>query len=404
MGDWWYYVTSMTFGDIAARVKPVDEIHERQDLKNWIQRELSGKRLNEICQYLLKQKQRFFNAIIVAIYEGEPEWFPVKVSDSPTVGPASLDERSRTSLGLLRLSGGEEIFAVDGQHRVEGIKLALKGRRGLAQEEQCIIFVAHKKTRSGRERTRRLFSTLNRYAKPVSKGEIIALSEDDAFAIVTRRMVDEYPHLQYHFVPVTKTTNIPASNKRCVTSIMALYDLVVSIAIPKGSREKKKLMTGPADARRVQEIFEQQCEFWDALRDYVPEIREVIESKPERELASNHRTAEGGHVLFRPTGQVAFGKATRTLMDRGKKLSSAVHELSRTQMELNSPPWLHVLWNPTGRRMIHKNQRLAQNVFLHMAGQECDPTTYGLEEEYRRALDDPGASLSSIPVVQPLSR
>lgn len=43
------------------------------------------------------------------------------------------------------------------------------------------------------QRSRRLFSTLNRYAKPVSMRDIIALDEDDVVAIASRDLIDTHP-------------------------------------------------------------------------------------------------------------------------------------------------------------------------------------------------------------------
>ena len=50
-------------------------------------------------------------------------------------------------------------------------------------DEVSVIFVAHEATSQGLERTRRLFTTLNKTDRPVSKGDIIALDEDDVVAI-----------------------------------------------------------------------------------------------------------------------------------------------------------------------------------------------------------------------------
>lgn len=192
MGDWWYYITIMTFDEVNSWVKNVDDIHERRELKTWIQREISPERLEQISDYLTSQKQHFFNAIVVGIYRGEPEWYPIKVGRNPAMPTLRPSERSEDAFGFLCLSGEEEIFAIDGQHRVEGIKSAIAHKSSLSIDQQCVIFVAHKETDKGRVRTRRLFSTLNKYARPVSKGELVALSEDDTFAIVTRKVIDEY--------------------------------------------------------------------------------------------------------------------------------------------------------------------------------------------------------------------
>lgn len=396
MGDWWYYITAMTFGQINSRVLKVENIHERRELKTWIQRDIRPERLEQISDYLISQKQHFFNSIVVGIYGGEPDWYPITVGRNPAMPSLQLEAGSKHTFGFLCLTGSEEIFPIDGQHRVEGIKKALSHRASLIEDQQCVIFVAHRKTEKGRTRTRRLFSTLNKYAKPVSKGELVALSEDDTFAIVTRKIIDEYKYLNINLVPLTKTANIPGNDNRCITTVLALYDLIQIISLPPRSREKRALEVGPPDKLRVKEIFEATCEFWNHLRRFVPEIRRVMQSAPDNELAKKYRTRKGGHVLFRPVGMKAFGRAVQILVDRGKDSEEAVDLLSRTTLSLNAPPWQGVLWSTVAKRVINKNGKLAYNLFLYMAGQNLDPNDYDLLGEYRRALDTPEVSLSAI--------
>lgn len=396
MGDWWYYITTMTFEEVNVWVKKVDHIHEKQELKTWIQRELRPKRLEEIADYLRSQKQHFFNSIVAGIYRGEPDWYPIQVGKNLALPMLGLPEGSQNAFGFLLLSGDEEIFALDGQHRVEGIRLALAKKPLLAKDQQSVIFVAHQETEKGRERTRRLFSTLNKYARPVSKGELVALSEDDTFAIVVRKIIDEYQYLNIGFVPLTKTANIPSNDSKCITTVLGLYDLIQRISLKPGSRDKRKLEVGPADKRRVQELYDLTCHFWDLLRKSVKEIKEVSDSHPNEQLAAKYRREDGGHLLFRPVGMKAFAQATRTLVDRGMTFPKAVALLSRTSLDLNSCPWSGVLWNSVGKRMINKNSRLAHNLFLYMGRQPCEPDSYNLLSEYKRALDNQDANLHEI--------
>jgi DNA sulfur modification protein DndB len=401
MGDWWYYVTTMTFDEVNSWVKKVDDIHERRELKTWIQRELRPERLAQISEYLRFQKQHFFNAIVVGIYRGEPDWYPIKVGRNLAMPTLQPPKRSRDTFGFLYLSGEEEIFAIDGQHRVEGIRSAIKHKSSLRMDEQCMLFVAHTETDQGRARTRRLFSTLNKYARPVSKGELVALSEDDSFAIVTRRVIDEYGHLNIKFVPLTKTANIPGNNTQCITTVLGLYDLISTISLPARSRERRYLQVGPPHKSRVQEIYTLTCHFWDLLRKRVPEIKEVTGSHPEKELAAKYRKKDGGHLLFRPVGMKAFAQAARTLVDRGNTFDDAVALLSRTTLGLNSCPWAGVLWNAVARKMINKNGKLAHNLFLYMARAPLEPNDYDVLSEYQRALDDSDADLHSVRRIGP---
>ena len=194
LGDWTYFNTVMRFGDVASRIKQAQEIHSHQGLHDMIQREL-GKRVQDIASYLETRPDRFFNAIVVGIYGGSPDWFSVDIEDIDGIYPVNLPDRARESLGILQLSGDEKLFAVDGQHRVEGIKRALVSDPALEDEELAVLFVGHSRTPEGTSRTRRLFTTLNKYARAVTRNEVIALDEDDTFAIITRMVVNQYDGL-----------------------------------------------------------------------------------------------------------------------------------------------------------------------------------------------------------------
>jgi len=392
MGDWVYYATVMSFSDVAKWVTRTDQIHRNERLREWIQRELQEERLDEIAEYILQQSQHFFNAIIVGIHEGDPEWYPVNVGDSAVVGSPNLDDVSKGAMGLLRLKGSEKVFAIDGQHRVEGIIRALKKDPSVGSERLCVLFVAHYSTDQGRERTRRLFSTVNRNAKPVSKGEIIALDEDDAYAVVTRRLVEECEYLTGHRIAFGKQTPIKKSDLSSVTSILGLYDIVQIIHVEQVGATAAKLRT--YTARRPPEselnaIYKQQLNFWGTLKKEVPEIAKVLAANEEDQAAGAYRRGNGGHLLFRPAGQKPFARAVRILMNRGTKLADAIKILVKINLELNDVPWRGVLWDKRGKRMINKNTVLAQNLFLYLVGNEPDPATYPLKDKYRMATGNP---------------
>ena len=372
MGDWQYYATIMTFGEVARWVTRTDQIHSNARLREWIQRELQDQRIEQISNYIRQQPQHFFNALVVGIYDGEPEWFPLSVRDSAVLGAPQLAPAAQGALGLLRLKGDEKVFAIDGQHRVEGIRAAVHAETALENELQTVVFVAHSPTDSGRERTRRLFSTLNRQARPVSKGEIVALDEDDAFAVVTRQLVEKFEPLTRHRVAFGRTTPIAPNEVDAVTSILGLYDLVQAVS-HEGKRSPKELRRfmaiRPAD-QVVKAMYDEQVEFWNALIEHVPEMKVALEASESAKACAPYRHNRGGHVLFRPAGQKAFAKAVRVLVERKSSVGSAVKRLSKVPMGLAKPPWTSVLWDTTSGVMItrSKNVGVASNVFLMSAG------------------------------------
>ncbi len=166
MGIWVYYVTALSFDEVNLYVRSVhDELYKSALLSGMIQKSIAASQ-NRIAHYLETQKERFFNSLILAVYGGQPTWNEIRIEEAS--GKDNID------MGLLTLSGREKIFPVDGQHRVEGIKKALKEDPSLGTEKVPVIFVGHSEDEEGMQRTRRMFRTLNRCAKPVLLRDMIA--------------------------------------------------------------------------------------------------------------------------------------------------------------------------------------------------------------------------------------
>ena len=106
----------------------------------------------------------------------------------------------------MTLTGSEEIFVLDGQHRLLGIRKAVEEDKSIGDDEISLIIVIHKSDL--KQRTRRLFTVLNRYAVSIKPAEKVILEEDDAAAILTRKLVQEYPtFLKDNAVSSTKLFN-----------------------------------------------------------------------------------------------------------------------------------------------------------------------------------------------------
>ncbi len=195
MGDWVYYVTILKMEQVAGMISIAEEIHSTQILKDMIQRQITA-RAGQISRYLINQPQRFFNSIVVGVYGGSPDWYELEIGSNPRFSLDTIPKEYDGVIGFLRFDGSQTLYAIDGQHSVKGIRQALKENKTIGNEEVSALFVAHRNDHEGMERTCRLFTTLNRYEKPVSKSDIVALDEDDIVAIVTRRLVETHPLFQ----------------------------------------------------------------------------------------------------------------------------------------------------------------------------------------------------------------
>jgi DNA sulfur modification protein DndB len=277
---------------------------------------------------------------------------------------------------LLDFPSKHKIFPVDGQHRVEGIKAALLENPDLGTTRISVIFIGHRNTEEGMQRTRRLFSTLNRYAKPVTMDDIIALDEDDLVAITTRNLLEN--HRLFLGKNVTKSNNkaIPNEDKDSFTSIITLYECnleILKIYRFNNTTKSKKNIKSTSEFLKfrpdehILSKFQIYVEdFWNNFIDAF-NLKNYIESKASKKALSYRNNTDGGHLLFRPVGLLPFVKASCIIQKRNKKtFKSILKSLSNIDYSLNKEPWKQVVWNDYEKRMIMGNQPLTRQLFVFL--------------------------------------
>jgi DNA sulfur modification protein DndB len=344
MGDWFYYITILSFREIANRVSLADEIHKDKGLSRMIQRKVSN-RTKDIVEYLNTQDQRFFNSLILGIYGGEPHWQEIDIVENvDDFSEEELDHLNR-SFGVLSLSGDEKIFAIDGQHRSKAIKDYTENSNRLDNEEVTVIFVAHNTSEEGLIRTRRLFSTLNRYAKPVSPSEIIALDEEDNCAIITRNIV-EYFDLLKGKILFNQNRSINPNNKTAFTNIIVLYDIVKMLLINapiygvRVSGEDKKLFT---KKRISEDIIKQKQDFVQGI--FTDLFNKIDVLKEFKVTGVIDRADKKSSLLFKPIGQNILFSVLRISMENGLK-NEAITFFDKNDFSLNNDIWNKVFTDP----------------------------------------------------------
>ena len=396
MGDWRYYITTLPFYEVARRVRLATELINPPNMNEWIQRRVIPKRAGQIADYLLNQEQHFFSSIVVGVYLGEPTWYEIEVEENSIFGTPGLDPRFKYSLGILELDGSEKLYAIDGQHRVAGIREALdrlniqeefEKHDRLANETLSILFVASDIDHpGGLERVRRLFTTLNKSAVRVSEPEIIALDEDDAAAIVTRRLVTEYDGLNrttsadgknsIGLIQLGTRHEIPPTNQYSVTTIVTLYRMIKKIFQNDLKLLASKYEGNRADDEDLNNLYQEIVHVWELLSQNDSAIHNVLGSDPLEKLAAKYRRAKGGHILFRPVGLQSFSGALGVLRMRSIDMERAVKSLCSLPMEISEVPWNHVVWNPNTNRMVTSNKPLTEALFLHMVGEKPRSRAY----------------------------
>jgi DNA sulfur modification protein DndB len=352
IGDWTFYATTMKLSDVASHIKAPDEVHTSKRLSDWIQREAIESHAEAISEYITTNDQRFLGSIIVGVYGGQPDWSPLKIrlSSSPDLTDSQI-RRLESALGVLHLSGEEKLFPVDGQHRVEGIKMAV-GRAApdspIREDSISAVFISHDpSTAEGVARTRRLFTTLNKKAKAVSKAQTIALDEDNGFAIVTRRLIDSHNLFcgDDSRIAFNGTGSLGASEKNAITSVVGLFEIVKDLYGDAGDFDQKRPPENALEAH-----LSRCAGFFDALVRHIPEYQKVFVGKEAE--PGDFRTVTSNHLLFRPIGQRAFARATELMISRGCSIDEAVVKIGRANLNLLSEHWAHILWNPVTEQMM----------------------------------------------------
>jgi len=387
-GDWVFYTCLMPLREIASRVDYARVLHKSSSLSEMIQRELELGRAEEISAYLKTQKQRFFNSLVIAVYGGNPSWHDIGdlSSNLPGLSVEKIPEQALSSFGLLLFTGEEELFALDGQHRLAGIKSAVQDDSGLLEEEASIVLVAHENTRKGIERTRRLFTTLNKTARPVSKGEIIALDEDDVMAIIARRLVESHPFFTMDRVAFVQTNNLPPNDTRHLTTIGNLYDIlgIVFERIKKDRDPHNLRFFRPSDDE-LDDYYKFASRFFKLLGNVFLPLGEFFEAKDASKVVKKYRGQFGGNVMFRPIGLTMMSEVIAKLTEN-RKLKESVKVAATLPLDLASPPYAGTLWDTTKKRMDNQGKALARDLLLFMLDEIPKRKIIELGKRYARAL------------------
>lgn len=397
MGDWEYYVTVMGMGDLVQYVQFAEEVAPNKDLDTMLQRDLSN-RAKEIAAYLSTNEQRFFGSLIVAVLDGQPRFRAI------SFGETLLAEEGR--VGLLQFDGTERYYALDGQHRLAALRTELKREPERYKDDQVsTIIICHNSDKDGLTRARRLFTTVNRYAKKTSPATHTAMSEDDGVALVTRRLIREHPLFNHRVkVSVLKNGKLHLASGNA----MSPADRQYLMAIESFRKCNKDLLP----AHLAQEFAKQQeIPSFDSLEEAFTSIsaswNKIIEAiDPWKELLNPEATvakfrifkSPGGHILVRPVGITAFVGAMSSVIN--SLTIEHIQDVVTKFQHLNEAPWSGVLWNSATSKMtvsVHA-EKLARRLWRYLLGLDEDKDK--LTKDWR-AIVDPGNIASNLRLPDP---
>ena len=400
MGSWNYYVVKMSARELSENVKFAYEIYEDRTLDEAIQRILNERRVKtEIVEYLKNQSNRFFSAIVVAALKGNPMFYPIEITDAPQFSIFRDDHRLNESFGVLRFDGTQEYYALDGQHRLSAIKMLLDRNdsisdgapQGFENDELSVIVVVPSQEDSNEtfmQKYRRLFSNLNRYAKPMDQATNIIMDEDDAFAIITRRLITEHPFFKWagnreresERIKTKKGKNLTTKDPY-FTSIETLYEMNIELLSSSQRRPKGWGPLGEEGAalkaftrfrppeEYIDDLHTELKAYWEALLAEIPDLYKVPTEMRVHELVDKESEDETDHLLFWPIGQQMLAEIARELLNKRlpdpnnptpDTVSTALSGLGQLEWRLHQAPWKYFLLvrNAKGNWAMRNEERI----------------------------------------------
>jgi DNA sulfur modification protein DndB len=347
LGNTEYYETTMKVRDLVHAVRPPREMDNWANfsIEERMQREPDLKRIqSQLAPYIAKNADRFFGSIIVLVHKGQIIFEPM--SDLAKNIPAAYKQNAQR-IGFVTIDGGT-LIVLDGQHRHLALRMVQQGEvigpytSEVGEDEVCVIFIKFENDL----KTRRIFNTVNRYAKQTSRGDNIITSEDDGYAIVGRWLLRETEPLGKPSDIVNWKSNTLTKRSTQLTTISAVYETVKLILRHHGV---EKL---PEQERPTEEDLDTYlgycAEVWDALLHKMKAYQEAI-ADPSR-IPAMRDDESSTSLLFKPAAQIALVDGVLRASDLGRlKIGEAIERANRMKKwNMDANEWQGVIVKQTG--------------------------------------------------------
>ena len=351
MGRTTYYICKMAAGELIDKVDIAKELPEWPDMtaEEKMQRECDIKRIvEEIVPYVTDDPDRFFSSLIVDIYSGfdEIRFEPLSkvVGNIPDAYAVPMAD-----MGFITLPGKERLIALDGQHRLLSLKIAIRGIMGvpggtktfaamnklqphpeLANEELCIILVEHTDT----AKIRKIFNKINKYAKQTSRSDNIITSDDDTFAVIARHLFKEGGPLA-PINGIDLVSNTLSQRSKNLTTLSALYTIAETIL--KDKKYSSKMLP---DSAALEEAYQTIASFWRITLDGVQAYQQYLELTRNNKPVSNLREE---NLLLKPVTQMALAHVALMAQRKEIRWDSVVGKLNQIDWSFNKELWFNIL-------------------------------------------------------------
>lgn len=315
MGETEFYCSVLTYGEAARLIQFVEDVDDWSpdtDPESKIQRRLNVARVErEMVPYLLTVQDHFYSALTVEIRPAIVDGFDGSIPFEP-LGPSVP---GGMSWGQVVLDGTETLYALDGQHRLKSIQLAIRQRPELAREQIPVIFIPHRSQR----RSQLLFSDLNRFAKSPSKSISLLFSHRDPVVLLAKALMDRVEFLAGRVE--VETTSLSKHTPNVIT-LSSLYEMTRSFS------EGREV----SDPIRPEEL-DRHLQIWSALTTYVEPWRQVVAREEHPAFLRKEYLAMHGVCHQAIAGAVA------PLIAGGTDVDHALEPLRKIDWRIANPEW-----------------------------------------------------------------
>lgn len=365
LGSTEYYSVIMPAGTLIDSVGLAMEMPEWENMTadEKMQRTPDINRIvNEIVPYIVNDPDRFFGSLIVDIYSGFEDIHFESIANI-TSNILGAYAGSTKNMGYITLPGSQRLIALDGQHRLIALKVAIKGFSAipwgskaqpiwektlkphpeLSSQDISVIFVKHEDN----VKIRKIFNKVNKYAKQTSRSDNIITSDDNINAIISRKLFQKEGIL----APIGNTelvnwkSNTLSKRSKNLTTISALYTISEILL------KDKNYVNGEIPSKEmVKEAYQEVCKFWEevlsGLNIFKLYLKLTKEDKPVSKLREEN-------LLMKPVTQMALAHVAYTAKKKNVSWSECVLKLNQIDWSLNNNVWFNILIiGSTTKKMI----------------------------------------------------
>jgi len=346
-----YYQCTMKPKDLISRTEFAKkyftkEAWQEMEKGGQMQREPQIRYLTDIAPYLIRNKNRFFNSIVVLLdpnlckFKSLDE-FAVSVNKEFTSISKLVDftyEDEIKTIGFLSIKDTGHMIILDGQHRMLAFRTVIADREklekqlnktgetyeqykdhGVFEDDVSVIFVNIPEVKD----QRKLFDDINAYAKPPSQKERIYLAEVNGYFLITQNFTNDNPIITgFESFINKKGTSLPDRSKNLTTG-KHLSEMVEFILNKHGYEFKKQVRPDQKTLDEGEKIcFEYLTNFFTKIKAFNTVLKEGGNIVELREPQNYNKWS----LLFKPMPQVALLQAIHFLINASDMDEDAIYK------------------------------------------------------------------------------